>query len=203
MEQLYNSIENAWNWMTRPSIPNSIKTMTGANECDKTPHNQDMSCPAWMGNGRQFTSHESPSDYHYKIGKELNLQTQKEFREYVQRNGNLFKKYIDNLTNTGECIGNIVELPPPERVYEVTKEGIKYYETNLPNGIGVMEKRQWEEIVQMEMQNIQRIRRERKTHNIKCNKVISNKLANREDILRTNRMALYSGVPKGIGYQNL
>jgi hypothetical protein len=202
MDLLYSTIQNAFGWMTRPSIPESVKNIHGVTECVRTTNNQNFNCPALMSDGRHFTSYESASDYHYKLGKELNLETQREFRTHAQQNGKLYKNYIESFYDTKECVGDVVPLPPPARVYEITDDGIKYYDTGLPNGIGLMEKTQWEEVVKMERENLQKVRRERKVGVSDCTIPVMRELAKQEDILRINRMSLYGGVPGGLYHQN-
>ena len=119
--------------------------------CDRTTNNFYFQCPAKMQDGRLFTNYEPRRDYHLKLRENLNLDNQKDLRMNIQTNRNSHISNIEKQDEKRKCLNPGLILPPPEKVYRVTKEGIEYIDTNLENGVGIMEESQWNEIQKMKV----------------------------------------------------
>lgn len=164
------------------------------NNCDKTTNNFYFNCPPKMADGRLFTSYEPHREYNYKLKHELSFVNQKDYRNKMQESPNMYMDIVNQNTNLKKCDNVDFETPPPARVYRCTKDGCEFYDTNLPNGIGIMEERQWNEIQKMKVN--------RKTPVAKCKPEYTGVLATSEQIKNINRMALYGGSPLDLYYQN-
>ena len=165
------------------------------NNCTQTTNNFYFNCPPKMADGRLFTSYHPHRDYHYRLRHDLSLKNQTELRANLQGSPDVYIERIEQVQEKNQCMNPGLQLPPPARVYRVTKEGTEFYDTNIPGGIGIMEECQWKKVQEMAVKE--------KNDVVQCKPAMYEHLASSEAIRHLNRQqTIYAGYPYGLYNQN-
>lgn len=160
------------------------------NNCDRTTNNHFLNCPPLMSDGRLFTSYEPHRSYNYKIMGNISAENQNQYRQKMKNEPNLYKSYVNENYDLKQCSNIGLELPPPAKIYRCSKNGCEMYDTNIPNGIGVMNEKQWLEIQKMKQTSVSR--------GTKCKSF--DHIATTNEIRQLNRNNMVS--PLDLYYQN-